>query len=397
MDHRGYVALGIFAGAQLLVVLFSVLIANAYRERSLMYHAAAGVLGLLALFMLHDPVEAYGEGLVPATLMLLVVAVSGGGLNELVKHVGGLRLRRAWLVRGCAALPFVALGAFLLHINVLPAALAGIALMLCLLLPRAWPQSQPWMWWVVIACATLISALIRLVIYSPSEIPDPPLVFAALMTVWSASTYLAMVWRSRLFGETNARMQARNLVDPLTGLHTPLILVDRIEAARGLVRRYGHPSAVLLVQIENLGKLTEDYGPEIAESAVLAAAIRIRQSLGPADVAARMSHARIAVLAEGAALGHAAAQVGTRILVSGLKEPLPPTTTAFLQFRMVMAAVPSEEMPVRGFLRRMGAVLEQQMIAPGERRIVPLTAEDLARAPVNEPDAPAQLEAQTTV
>jgi hypothetical protein len=50
--------------------------------------------------------------------------------------------------------------------------------------------------------------------------------------------------------------------------------------ARAILRRYGHPSVLLLVEIENLNALVREFGPEVAESAVLTAAGRIRQATG---------------------------------------------------------------------------------------------------------------------
>src|SRR5690606_20800537 len=124
------------------------------------------------------------------------------------------------------------------------------------------------------------------------------IVLAALLALWSACTYLATDWRGRMQGVTQARVQGRNTVDPLTGLATPLVLAERVHAARHMTRRYGHPSVLMLVHIDNLQSLGAEFGPEAMEAAVLAAASRVRESLLRAgDVAARLAHARIGILA----------------------------------------------------------------------------------------------------
>ncbi len=167
---------------------------------------------------------------------------------------------------------------------------------------------------------------------------------AALLAVWSACTYLATGWRGRILGETRARVQGRNTVDPLTGLATPLVLAERVHAARHLTRRYGHPSVLMVVHIENLPAIAQEFGLETAEAAVLAAASRVRDALlRDGDVAARLAHARFGVLAEGVATGQAASTVAGRILVSGLKEPLAVAPAEYLRFRIALGPVPVDE------------------------------------------------------
>ncbi|MFL6695443.1 MAG: diguanylate cyclase domain-containing protein, partial [Ramlibacter sp.] len=211
---------------------------------------------------------------------------------------------------------------------------------------------------------------------------DDALLLGGLLTVWSACTYLGTGWRGRIFGETRARIHARNTVDPLTGLATPLVLAERIQAARHLTRRYGHPSVVMVVHIDNLDAIGAEFGPEAAESAVLAAASRVRESLmRDGDVAARLAHARIGVLAEGAAPGEAAASVATRILVAGLKEPLPAARAEYLRFRIVLAAVPTSESAPKQLLYKLNQRMDAEVRSGSERRIVTLAAEELQTAP----------------
>nr|WP_255428093.1 diguanylate cyclase [Ramlibacter cellulosilyticus] len=267
---------------------------------------------------------------------------------------------------------------------------AGLVLWLAvvvLLLLRAWRQSNPWIWWLVPALAALVGAGIEIVADVPPYDLDDAVLAAGLLTVWAGCTYLATVWRGRIFGETRARINARNTVDPLTGLATPMVLAERILAARHLTRRYGHPSVVMLVHIENLPALAAEFGPEAAESAVLAAANRVRESLlRGGDVAARVAHARIGVLAEGAAPPEAAATVATRILVAGLKEPLAAARAEYLRFRIVLAAVPADETPPRRLLYKLNQRMDQELRGGSERRIATMSQDELLQ-----PTAPSPL------
>ena len=72
-------------------------------------------------------------------------------------------------------------------------------------------------------------------------------------------------------------------------------------------------------------------------------------------MAARLSHSRIGVLAEGMSLAEGSANIASRILVAGLKEPLPAAPTEFLHFRIVLAAVPVSDVPAKVLLQRMAA------------------------------------------
>lgn len=366
-----------FAGALLLVAFFSLLIAQAYRESALLLHSLATGLGLVVLYALLRPMPRNLGTWLPEAAMLTMLGLTCLVQRELVNHAGAMRRLRQVLLGLSAVLPVAAVvGAVGGWSLLLPGAAAFGAAMLLVLL-RAWPQSQPWAWWLGAALLALVLAAVNLGSYALGLVAAAPVPLAAALTLWAAGTYLATVWRSRMFAETRVRVDASKVIDPLTGLSTPLIFADRIEAARAILRRYGHPSVVLLVEIENLHALVREFGPEVAESAVLTAAGRIRQALGEADVAARISHRRIAVLAEGVSLAQGASQVGTRILVAGLKEPLPQAKAEFLQMRMVVAAVPKDGLTAKALLSRLAGLLDAQLHAPTDRRIVSVTEEEL--------------------
>ena len=365
--------LGACVGAQVLLVFFCVIKANAYRERALLLHAAATLMSVVAVQSLignHD--------VLPPAVLLLVPALAGLQLLDLVSHAGGLRQARRWLLGVSAGLlPVMTL----VGIYEVWAVAIGVVLwtaVVVLVLVRVWRQSQPWIWWLPLGLAALALASFRVSIDAPPYAIDDAVLLAGMLAVWSACTYLATGWRGRIFGETRARIQARNTVDPLTGLATPLVLAERVHAARHFSRRYGHPSVLMLVNIDNLGAIAEEFGPEAAESAVLAAASRVREALlRDGDVAARLTHARIGVLAEGAAPGQAAATVATRILSAGLKDPLPNVKSEFLRFRIVMAAVPIDDVPPKVLLQRINQRLDLEVATGSERRIVTMTNDEL--------------------
>lgn len=372
-DPEELVALGAFAGAQVLVILFSVIRANSYRERPLLLHAAAGLLGVLTLQTLSG-----AHPFFPEAVMLFTLAAAGLQLRDLVSHAGAMRYPRRWLVGVSLLLPGLAVGTAFTKWLLLPAVALWLGVVLVLML-RAWRQSQPWIWWLVPGTGALAAAAGLLAWHT---LPPDTLALSvgALLTVWCSCTYLATGWRGRILGETRVRIDARTTVDPLTGLSTQMVLAERIQAARTLMQRYGHPSVLLLVHIENLPRLVQEFGPEVGESAVLSAANRIRQSLREGDVAARLAHSRIAVLVEGMALAEGSANIASRILVAGLKDPLAAAPAEFLHFRIVLATVPVNELSPKQLMARLAARMDQELHDASQRRIATLANEDLAPA-----------------
>jgi GGDEF domain-containing protein len=359
------------------MVLIGVVNANAYRERAFLLHAAATLMSVLAVQALlgSNPV-------LPHTVLLLVPALAGLQLLDLMSHAGGLReARRALLAVSAGLLPLLAVLTFFWTWSLALGVLVW-TVVVAVLVWRSWRQSVPWVWWLVPGLAALALASFHLAFDTPPYDLADALFLAAMLTAWAATSYLATGWRGRLFGETRARIVASNTVDPLTGLATPLVLAERVHAARHLTRRYGHPSVLMVIHIDNLQSVATEFGLEAAEAAVLAAANRVRESLlRDGDVAARLAHARFGVLAEGVAPGQASATVAGRILVAGLKEPLAAVPAEFLRFRIVLAPVPEAEVAPRELLERLNARLDTEVKAASERRIVTLTPGELLAEP----------------
>ena len=367
--------LGAFVGAQVLLVCFCVVQANIYRERAQLLHAAATLMAVVAVQSLIGPYP-----VLPPAVMLLVPALAALQLMDLMSHAGALRRARRWVLAVVLVLPLLAAGA-VVEPWCLVAGLVLWAVLVLVVLLRTWRQSRPWIWWLLPGLVALGLAGLVTATQAPDESIGDAVRVGGLLTLWAACTYLATAWRGRIFGETRARVNARNTIDPLTGLATPLVLAERMMAARHLVRRYGHPSVVMVVHIENLPALAEEFGPEAAESAVLAAASRVRDSLlRDGDVAARLAHARIGVLVEGAAPGEAAATVATRILVAGLKEPLAAARAEYLRFRIVLAGLSAQDLPPKQMLHKLNARMDGELRAASERRIVTMTQDELLNA-----------------
>jgi diguanylate cyclase (GGDEF)-like protein len=313
--------------------------------------------------------------LAPAGL-LGVMGFSAMHVQGLTTHVGSLRPFRRWmsatsmLLAGLALLATVVRNPLLLVLG---------AFILCSLdaavLPRAWPQSKPWALWVIAGQGALLVASL---VTGLSGLPkDNQLLLAALLAFWSTAIYLASVWRSRVFGERRWKQAAERHEDPLTGLATALVLGQRVQLARSLMRRHGHPSSLLLVHVDELPRIASELGAQRVEAATLEAGLRLRSALGRADVAARVSQNRFAILAEGSSTEEAAANLASRILVAGMKEPLHSVEGLYLHFRILVAELPTDDASVPALLQCLAQRLDDEVVRGRDRRIHTLPMDEV--------------------
>lgn len=354
--------LGLFLGGDSVLMVLSVLVANAYRERLLLV-LAAGVAGVIATTVLQA--SPWHEG-VPQSLMA-VMALACLHLRALTSHVGSLRPHQRWMTGGALAIALVGLADVVSPWRLLPAGTALWILVATLVTLRAWPQSRPWIVWTVPGHVALAAAAVHYGLSAHPGGADPTL--AAILGFWAMALYLASVWRSRVFGEDQSRRATAETFNPLTGLATAEILGRRVQSARALMRRYGHPGSILLVHVEHLASVAQRLGAETAEGVALEAGTRIRDALGAGDVAARLRAERFAVLSEGTAPAEAAARLGSRILSNGLRAPLSVLPGNYLHFRIAITELPAEGVPLPELLEQLGERLDADVARARDKRI----------------------------
>ncbi len=376
---------GAFTGAQVLLAMLSVVIANAYGERGLLLHAGAIVVGVVATF-------SFGGGApnsVLAASLLTMLALSTLHLRELTSHVGALRGLAAWPRRAAWGLGFLA--AMALAAPMLPLIALGAAAWLSFATAytvRAWPQSRPWVLWMIAGDIVLV-AVAGCAAVDGFWRPRQAWLGGAL-AFWSMAVYLSNVWRSRLFGENRWRQAAEQLLDPLTGLSTPRMLAQRIQVARRLMRRYGHPGSVLLVHAEPLARIAAEMGAQTGEAAALEAGLRLRGVLSQGEVASRIALHRFAIFSEGSSTEEASENIASRVIAAGLREELRSVPGAFLRFRIVVAPLPLGDEPITQLLNTMNARMDADEGSARHRRIRVL-AEDELQMPAAPSSGPASL------
>jgi diguanylate cyclase (GGDEF)-like protein/PAS domain S-box-containing protein len=110
--------------------------------------------------------------------------------------------------------------------------------------------------------------------------------------------------------------------DSLTGLANRALFLDRLEHAMSSKRRFGHPLAVLFVDLDDFKTVNDSLGHTEGDRLLVAVAERLRSVLRTGDTIARMGGDEFAVLVEDAVDTDAPMDVAARILAA-LEAPFP--------------------------------------------------------------------------
>ena len=196
----------------------------------------------------------------------------------------------------------------------------------------------PWKWWLMLGqAAGLLVALFFL-----ADIADARQAYwpVMLMLLFQAPPiYLSLVWRSRLLNEVRLRSASAGVADPLTGLATSPVLIERlmrIMARTQLVKASQTSNALYLIEVQNWNGLLVELGADFNEKLLLEAAMRLRRSVGDNDMVARIGGGRFAVVAQGLADQNEITSMATRLVVSGLRIDSPLLPGVELKFRVIV-------------------------------------------------------------
>jgi diguanylate cyclase (GGDEF)-like protein len=113
----------------------------------------------------------------------------------------------------------------------------------------------------------------------------------------AASTALAFALFGYFLGRQADRLTRLSETDPLTGLYNARGLLARVEAELARCRRYHHPVALLLVDLDDLKQINDRFGHDAGDAALVRLADVIRSQLRETDVAARWGGDEFAILA----------------------------------------------------------------------------------------------------
>ena len=97
------------------------------------------------------------------------------------------------------------------------------------------------------------------------------------------------------------RVRARELewlgtTDELTGLHNERYLQQELHHLTGMQRRYGHPFAVLVIDIDGLGRINDAYGSAAGDRALVDVATALGECIRAVDTPVRLGGDEFCVL-----------------------------------------------------------------------------------------------------
>lgn len=342
-------ALGIAVGVLGLVLLLSLVVAYAYDEATLLVLAAylaLMVIGLVAGQRMKL------DGVWVQTLLL----VAGPALTSMFMmwlfRKRSTSLRDMCLITVLSLANLGLLAYFLTNgLGLIDAGNApDLTTLLCLLWGgllgvgfayraiQALDTAGPWKWWLMLGHASgLVVALLFLTDVADARQAYWPVVLMLLLQI--PPIYLSLVWRSRLHNEARLRSAAAGVADPLTGLSTTPVLIERLMRVMSRAKQVktGQTSdALYLIEVQNWQGLLNELGPDFNEKLLLEAAMRLRRSVGDNDMVARIAGGRFAVVAQGLANQNDIAALATRLVVSGLRIDSTLLPGVELRFRIIV-------------------------------------------------------------
>lgn len=342
-------ALGLAVGVLGLVLLLSLIIAYAYEERTLLFLAAyiAMMIGLVFLgeqwLPGHEVMQLQlliaGPSLVTILVMWLLRSRHSSRTDKGVMVAIGLATTALMVFYAVTGLsPDMGTEEGRISAGLALGWLALLAASAVYLAKQSWDSAGPWKWWLVLGnLLGLLVAGVFLGDVANAEEAYWPIVLMVVLQV--PPIYLSLVWRSRLLNESRLRSASANVTDPLTGLATTPVLVERLMriTSRANQSRHGQSSSALfIIQVQNWAGLINELGAEFNEKLLLEAALRLRRSIGDNDLVARISGGRFAVVAQGLTDAGEISSMATRLVVSGLRIDSPQLPGVELQFRVIL-------------------------------------------------------------
>ena len=345
--YPGLFGLGLAVGVLGLVFLLSLIVSYAYSECTLLALATYMALMVMVSFVLLQ--TGVAERLVQQTVLVT------GATMALTAQIWLMQGRTAETVFRAALVLTVLSGMVLItllaislpHWLVQAVSYVWSVAVLTLstyILVKQRATVGPWILWFWFGTlASLGAATVFLSVQVKVEQAYWPQVL--MLMLQAPPLYLALVWRSRLLNESRLRIAFANVIDPLTGLSTSAVLLERIMRVASRPSKTRTINALFLIEVQNWQALLTDLGDEFDEKLLLEAALRLRRSIGNNDLAARMSKGRFAVVAQGLAGNIEINTLASRLLVSGLRIDSPVMTGIELKFRIVVSRLEADLAP----------------------------------------------------
>lgn len=186
-----------------------------------------------------------------------------------------------------------------------------------LVLAGAWRRGDRFALWLMFAYLPILAAALwRLAraagLVAPSFFTDYGMLLG--VTLHLPIVMVVLMLRSEHRRETARRIQGLDRIDPATGLINAHVFTERLNRMIARSARMRQQSAVLLIDLMNVGQILHDFGPGAADKLPLCVAERLLSIARDIDSAARLSELRFGMLVEGPFSAEDAAALGPRVV-----------------------------------------------------------------------------------
>jgi len=365
-----HLLLGVYIGLVLLIALISTVHAVSWRDSIHFFYAGyvlVVALGQLSLTGLGGeyfwPGTAWWNDLAPAVLTLANAALLHLFLRQLVMDRDVSWLSH-WLLLmsalgGVIALSLV-MGEHRRFFSFLaPYYLTSLATYLGVAGWYVWRRPRVG-WWVLAATTCLVGGAIFPILRTLSLLP------LSMATQYGEQVgaafqipllLIALYFRSRERRDNQTRVGALTRVDPLSGVASHRVLLQRLEQLTLRQQRHPGAGAVMRIRLSNANEIRHDYGMEVAQNAVVHAGACITGVAQEGDTVARHRDGDFVLILQGHLTHEQLADIGQRLIVRGLAESpgLPPNMA--LKFKLAVAEAPFRAADATSLLESLGAVL----------------------------------------
>ena len=143
--------------------------------------------------------------------------------------------------------------------------------------------------------STLQAVLIRAL---REELADDPDAFAdAVELLADATGAIHAAAAEALVRHRSRELESQANTDTLTGLANLRALQRRLAEMLEMQRRYGHPFAVLLMDVDGLKRINDSHGHQAGDRVLMQVAMAVRRSVRTVDLVARLGGDEFCVLA----------------------------------------------------------------------------------------------------
>ncbi|MES2415010.1 MAG: 7TM diverse intracellular signaling domain-containing protein [Pseudomonadota bacterium] len=175
---------------------------------------------------------------------------------------------------------------------------------------------------------------------------------------------VALYFRSRDRRDTQVRLSALSRVDPLTGVASHRLLMERLEHLLQRHQRDPQAGAILRVRLVNGAEIRAGYGAALAQAALVRAGACVSAPAQVSDTVGRHNDGDFVLLLEGRATESQVTDVAQRIIAEGLRPGRNLPRDLVLQLHVACADPPLPKIDGETLLQHMGALLDTIALDP---------------------------------